>query len=70
MYQIGLLSVNMANGYWENFHKDIMYECEGSFLEELEEQAVSVKFRMAVAASISYVVLSRCGFELMWYKKS
>ena len=70
VYQIGLLSVNMANGYWENFHKDIMYECEGSFLEELEEQAVSVKFRMAVAASISYVVLSRCGFEPGKYLKS
>ena len=70
VYQLEMVVVNMANGYWENFHKDIMYECEGSFLEELEEQAVSVKFRMAVAASISYVVLSRCGFEPGKYLKS
>ncbi len=70
VYQLEMVAVNMANGYWENFHKDIMYECEGSFLEELEEQAVSVKFRMAVAASISYVVLSRCGFEPGKYLKS
>ena len=25
VYQIGLLSVKMANDYWKNFHKDIMY---------------------------------------------
>ena len=70
VYQIGLLSVKLANNYWKNYHKDIMYECEGSLLEELEKQAVSVKFRMAVAASISYVVLSRCGFEPGKYLKS
>ena len=38
-----MIAVGLVNGYWKNYHKDIMYECEGSFLEELDEQTVSVK---------------------------
>lgn len=26
VYQLEMIAVNMANGYWENFHKDIMYD--------------------------------------------
>ena len=63
VYQLGLLAVKLANDYWKNYHKDILYECEGSFLDELEETAVSMKFRMAAAASISYVLLARCGLK-------
>ena len=63
VYQLGLLAVKLANDYWKNYHKDILYECEGSFLDELEETAVSMKFRMAAAASISYILLARCGFK-------
>lgn len=70
VYQLEMIAVNMANGYWENFHKDIMYECEGSFLEGLEEPEVSVEFRLTVAASISYVLLARCGFQPEKYLKS
>lgn len=70
VYQLEMIAVNMANGYWENFHKDIMYECEGSFLEELEEPEVSVEFRLTAAASISYVLLARCGFQPEKYLKS
>ena len=70
VYQLEMIDVNMANGYWKNFHKDIMYECEGSFLEELEEPEVSVEFRLTAAASISYVLLARCGFQPEKYLKS
>ena len=70
VYQLEMIAVNMANGYWENFHKDIMYECEGSFLVELEEPGVSVEFRLTAAASISYVLLARCGFQPEKYLKS
>ena len=48
----------------------IMYECEGSFLEGLEEPEVSVEFRLTAAASISYVLLARCGFQPEKYLKS
>lgn len=65
-----MVAVGLVNGYWKNYHKDIMYECEGSFLEELDGQTVSVKFRLAAAASISYLLLSRCGFHLWQYLKS
>ena len=70
VYQLEMIAVKMANDYWKNYHKDIMYECEGSFLEELEEPEVSVEFRMTVAASISYVLLARCGFQPEKYLKS
>ena len=70
VYQLEMIAVNMANGYWKNYHKDIMYECEGSFLEELEEPEVSVEFRLTAAASISYVLLARCGFQPEKYLKS
>ena len=70
VYQIGLLSVGLANGYWKKHGMDIMHECEGSRLEGLEEQDASLKFRLAAAASISYALLTRCGFDPWQYLKS
>lgn len=69
VYQIGMLSVGLANGYWKKHGMDIMRECEGSRLEGLGEQEASLKFRLAAAASISYVLLSRCGFDPWQYLK-
>ena len=66
---IGLIAIN-RNGYWKNYHKEIMYECGGRLLEGLEKQEVRVKFRLAIAASISYVLLARCGFDPWRYLKS
>ena len=70
VYQLEMVAVKLANDFWKNFHKDIMYECEGSFLEGLDEQQASVRFRLAAAASISYVFLARCGFDPWKYLKS
>lgn len=70
LYQLEMIAVKLANGYWKNYHKEIMYECGGSLLEGLEESAVSVKFRLAAAASISYVLLARCGYDPWKYLKS
>ena len=61
--QIGLLSVKLAGSFWKDHHEAIMRECLGSSLEGLKKQDASVKFRLAAAASISYAVLSRCGFK-------
>lgn len=69
VYQLEMTAVELASGYWKNYHKDIMKECEGSFLDGLDEQQASVKFRLAAAASISYALLLRCGFEPMRYLK-
>lgn len=63
VYQLEMIAVGLVNGYWKNYHTDIMYECEGSFLKELDEQTVSVKFRLAAVASVSYLLLARCGFN-------
>ncbi len=61
---LGLASVKLANLYWVKHHSDIMRECKGSRLEGLEESEISVKFRMASAASIAYILYSRCGMDL------
>lgn len=70
LYQLEMIAVKLANDYWKYYHKDLVYECEGSFLEVLEESAVSVKFRLAAAASISYVLFARCGYDPWQYLKS
>ena len=33
-------ATKIAKDYWENYHQDIMYEAEGSLLEELDEQSL------------------------------
>ena len=33
VYQLELVAVKLANDFWKNYHKEIMYECEGSLLE-------------------------------------
>ena len=53
----------LAEDYWENYHKYIVYECEGSHLEGLDEFSIGSKFRLAVAVSVSYVLIKRCGLN-------
>lgn len=53
----------LAEHYWQDHHKDIIYECEGSRLEDLDELSIGVEFRITVAISISYVFIKRCGLS-------
>lgn len=43
--------------------KELMWNKEGSFLEELDELNVQVRYRKLLEASIGYVLLSRCGID-------
>lgn len=61
--QFQCIADKLAQDYWENHHKDIIYECEGSRLEELDELSIGSKFRLAVAVSISYVLIKRCNLS-------
>lgn len=61
--QLGLTAVKLVNRCWVRHHDDIICDCVGSRLEGLEESEISVKFRMASAASIMYILYSRCGFD-------
>ncbi len=42
---------------------DMEYRKEGSFLEELDELNIEVRFRETLASSITYTILKRCGIE-------
>jgi len=61
--QICHTATRIAKDYWENYHQDIMYEAEGSLLEELDEQSLRSRFCKAAAFSITYILLLRCGFQ-------
>ena len=61
--QLERIAARLAKDYWDNHHKDIMYEIGGSLLEELEEFSLCVEFCKAVAVSIAYILITRCGLE-------
>lgn len=54
----------LADDYWQDHHKDIVYECEGSRLEGLDEFSIGSKFKVMAAVSVSYVLINRCGLGL------
>ena len=61
--QLERIAARLAKDYWDNHHKDIMYEIGGSLLEELEEFSLCAEFCKAVAVSIAYILITRCGLE-------
>ncbi len=52
------IAEDMANDYLED---QLLEQTRGSFLEDLDEQSILVRFRETLADSIAYGVLSRCG---------
>lgn len=47
--------------------RDLHYEVEDSFLEELDEQNVDLIFRDTLKASVQYAALTRCGLDASLY---
>ena len=45
----------------------MIYEKEGSFLEELDNLNIEVTFRDTLRASVQYAVLTRCGLDASRY---
>ena len=62
--QLQRVAGQLAEDFWENYHKDIVYECEGSRLEELDEHNIGLKFQLVMTVSVSYVLITRCGLDL------
>ncbi len=52
----------LASEYWEENKKDILGIVDGSFLEEYDELNVGATFKQAASVSITYMLMSRCGF--------
>ena len=47
--------------------RDLHYEVEDSFLEELDDQNIDLIFRDTLKASVQYAALTRCGLDASLY---
>ena len=61
--KIESVSETLAAEYWTEHKRDIADIIANSFLEEYDIDTVSVRFRQAAAASMTYAVLHRCGMN-------
>lgn len=68
--QIESVSETLAAEYWTEHKRDIAGIIADSFLEEYDIDTVSVRFRQAAAASMTYAVLHRCGMNPDMYMDS
>jgi N12 class adenine-specific DNA methylase/adenine-specific DNA methylase len=57
------LAQELATRYYKDNTRDIQYSIEGSNLEEFDELNVSAIYRNAVATSVAYSVMTRCGID-------
>ena len=68
--KIESVSETLAAEYWTEHRRDIADIIADSFLEEYDIDTVSVRFRQAAAASMTYAVLHRCGMNPDMYMDS
>lgn len=63
-YQLSRIARQRADEYGRDHRFDILRIVDGSFLDGYDELNVGMSFRRAAAASISYVLHSRCGLDV------
>lgn len=68
--KIEAVSETLSAEYWTEHRRDIADIIANSFLEEYDIDTVSVRFRQAAAASMTYAVLHRCGTNPDMYMDS
>ena len=61
--QLQGIAAQMADEYWLDNRRDILYNIDGSFLEDYDEFNAGVAFREAATVSISYILMKRCGID-------
>ena len=61
--QLANLSGRLVDDYWDNNSRDVLDIVDGSLLEGYDELSIEMEFKSAGAASITYLLLSRCGIE-------
>ena len=61
--QLANVAGKLADEYWNDHGRDILYNIDGSFLEEYDDFNIAVQFKSAAAISITYALMSRCGLE-------
>ena len=60
-------AASVVEGHYGEYLRDLHYEVEDSFLEELDEHNIELIFRDTVKASAQYAVLTRCGLDASLY---
>ena len=61
--QLSQIAEQMATAYWDDHSREILGIVADSFLEEYDNDNIRMAFRSAASASISYMLLSRCGLS-------
>ena len=61
--QLANLSGRLVDDYWDNNSRDVLDIVDGSLLEGYDDLSIEMEFKSAGAASITYLLLSRCGIE-------
>ena len=56
-------ALGLAMDYWNDHSRDVLDIVANSFLEEYNIDTIGARFCKAVAASVSYSVMSRCGMN-------
>jgi N12 class adenine-specific DNA methylase/adenine-specific DNA methylase len=61
--QLVNIAALLADEYWQDNQHDILISLDGTPLEAYDESIVNALFQDAMTASVSYVLLARCGLE-------
>ena len=61
--QIGQIARQQAQDYWQTHARDIRDSVDGTALLMYDDNSIGASFRTAAAASISYMIQSRCGLK-------
>lgn len=61
--QMESAATQLAKEYWTDHKRDILYNIDDSYLDGYDEFNTEVQFRNAAKASITYMLMSRCGLE-------
>ena len=61
--QMESAAAQLAREYWADHKRDILYNIDDSYLDGYDEFNTKVQFRNAAKASITYMLMSRCGLE-------
>ena len=61
--QLANLSGRLVDDYWDNNSRDVLDIVDGSLLEGYDDLSIEMEFKSAGAASITYLLLSRCGID-------
>lgn len=59
----GKVCVKCAKGFWKNHGEDVIACKDGSRLESLDDHSLRVRFCNALAYSVCYMILIRCGYD-------